>query len=389
MIRAGSRGRILGVAAVVAASAVAGCGTTAPASPGPASGAAQPSGLLNATLTTTAGSWAVVVMGGSAARHNNFWQLFTHPAGSTSWRLATPPGTADNGGLVVAGAGSAMIAAIRPSQYLTFTPLARTTSTGQAWSALSPLGERLADSPDSLALGARGTSLLALLTNGTAAVAASPSYATWHTLASQRALAGTPAGRRCGLRSLTAAAFTQAGAPLLAGACTRPGTVGIFTTAHRTWRATGPPLPAAAAGQRWTVLRLTQAAGQLVALLAAGTGHDVRLLAAWSANGSRWSLAPPFPLRGAALASASLGPGGMVAVTLAVGRGAVITPGRPWQAVPRLPPGTATLAVGRGGDLTAFGVSRSTLTIWQARPGAAGWARLQVIHVPIQYGSSG
>jgi hypothetical protein len=30
-----------------------------------------------------------------------------------------------------------------------------------------------------------------------------------------------------------------------------------------------------------------------------------------------------------------------------------------------------------------------SLTIWQLRPGAAAWARMQAIKVPIQYGSSG
>ena len=58
-------------------------------------------------------------MGGSAAAHNNFWQLFARPAGSTRWKLATPPGIADNGGLVVADAGGrSLITAFRPSQYL-------------------------------------------------------------------------------------------------------------------------------------------------------------------------------------------------------------------------------------------------------------------------------
>ena len=45
-------------------------------------------------------------MGGSAADHNNFWQLFVRPAGTGSWRLVTPPGVATNGGLVVASPGA-------------------------------------------------------------------------------------------------------------------------------------------------------------------------------------------------------------------------------------------------------------------------------------------
>jgi hypothetical protein len=45
-------------------------------------------------------------MGGSAAEHNNFWQLFVRPAATGKWRLATPPGVASNGGLVVASPGA-------------------------------------------------------------------------------------------------------------------------------------------------------------------------------------------------------------------------------------------------------------------------------------------
>jgi hypothetical protein len=383
----GSRGRLLALAAALAAT---GCGAATPASPGPSAHEAQPGGFLSTALTTAAGSWAVVVMGGSAAQHNNFWQLFTRQGAKARWQLITPPGTADNGGLVVAGTGRTLVTAVRPSQYLTFTPLARTTSAGRTWSALSPLDAPLAGFPDALALGPRGTSLLALLTDGVAAMAAAPSYAIWKTLVSQRALAATSAGRRCGLWGLTAASFTPGGAPLLAGACTRPGTVGIFAAPHGTWRATGPPLPAALAGEPVTVRQLTQVSGQLMALLSAGTARDARLLAAWSANGgARWTLSPPLLLRGAAVASASLGPDGVVAVTLADGQGATVAPRRPWQSMPLLPPGTATMAAGQAGNLTAFSVTRSTLTIWQSRPGAARWARAQVIHVPILYGSSG
>lgn len=68
-----------------------GCGSqtrpaTAPARPAVTS--------LNTSLTTQAGTWAVVVMGGSATEHNNLWQLFTRSAGSTTWKLITRPGTA-------------------------------------------------------------------------------------------------------------------------------------------------------------------------------------------------------------------------------------------------------------------------------------------------------
>jgi hypothetical protein len=90
-----------------------------------------PASALNTSVSTAASTWAALEMGGSAAQHNNFWQLFVRPAGGTRWSLVTPPGTADNGGLVLAaGPGQALVTAFRPSQMLTFTPLSQTADNG-------------------------------------------------------------------------------------------------------------------------------------------------------------------------------------------------------------------------------------------------------------------
>ena len=155
-------------AAVAGAMLAAGCGTAAPPAPQQAARAGSPALSLNTAVVTAAGTWAVAVMGGSAAQHNNFWQLVIRPAGSTRWHLVTPPGTADNGGLVLAGAGPALTAAFRPSQYLRFTPLTHTTDGGQAWSSLDPLDGALASVPDALAAEPASGRLLALLASGTA-----------------------------------------------------------------------------------------------------------------------------------------------------------------------------------------------------------------------------
>ncbi len=210
-------------AALAAAALIAGCGSTTPSAPGPAAQPSSPGAQFLATsLDTGAGTWAVAMMGGSAASEDNFWQLFVRPAGSSRWKLATPPGTADNGGLVLAATGRSVITAFRPSQHLTYTPLTSSGDGGQAWASTGPLDGALANVPDALA-GAPGTArLLALLANGSAEVAG-PGYTSWKTLATQRSVAATPAGGHCGLRSLTAAAFTSSGLPLLAGTCPAPG----------------------------------------------------------------------------------------------------------------------------------------------------------------------
>ena len=376
--------------ALAATALIAGCGRPVPSAPGPAA-EVPPAGtpFLATSLVTDAGTWAVAVMGGPVATHDNFWQLFARPAGSQRWKLATPPGTADNGGLVLAGAGGSLITGFRPSQYLTYTPLTLTRNTGQAWASTGPLDGALADVPDALAAASPAGKLLALLTDGTAELSA-PGYTSWTTIATQRSLAATPPGRSCGLQNLTAAAFSPSGQPMLGGTCSRPGTAGIFAGAGGTWQAAGPPLPAALASQPVRVLRLTSTASSTIALLAAGTGPAASLLVAWSSDtGSHWILSPPLRLNGAALSSASFGPGDTTAIVLNDGRGQTMAgPGTPWRALPALPPGTATLAAGSAGALQALAVDRTKMTVWQLVPGSAAWAKAQAINVPIQFGSS-
>jgi hypothetical protein len=50
---------------------------------------------LSTSLVTLQGTWAVTLMGGSAASENNFWQLFVRPAGASRWSLVTPEGVAN------------------------------------------------------------------------------------------------------------------------------------------------------------------------------------------------------------------------------------------------------------------------------------------------------
>jgi hypothetical protein len=378
--------------ALAAAVLTGGCGAAASSGPGSAS-QAPPAGepFLATSLVTPAGTWAIAVMGGSVASHNNFWQMFARPAGSTTWKLVTPPGVADNGGLVATSASAGpLITGLRPSQYLTYTPLALTSDGGQAWSPRGPLDAALAATPDALAAAPGTGRLLALLTNGTVK-AAVPGYTRWATLTSRRQLATTPAGRRCGLTTLTAVALTPSGTPLLAGRCGRPGIAGIFAASNGTWRPAGPVLPATLDRQHATVLRLTRTSTGNAALLETGTGPDAGLLAAWSTgNGGHWALSPMIRLRGAEVTSASFGPSGAVAVVLTGKRAETITgPGAAWRPLPTLPTGTATLAPGPSGGFDALAVHRTRLTVWQLAPGTPAWRATQAMNVPVEFGSSG
>ena len=380
-----------GVALLTAAAILtAGCGATRAPHPPVAAAPAAPS--LATSLVTAAGAWTVVPMGGSPA----FWQLFRYPANGTGWSLVTPPGVADNGGLVLADSGGqSLVAGIRPSKDLAFTPLAATPDSGKTWSP-GILDTALADVPDALAAGPGGH-LLALLGNGTAVQSASATGAAgWSALISGRALAAAPAAHACALEGLTAAAFSASGVPLLAGACARPGTAGIFALAGGTWHAVGPALPASLASRAVSTLRLATSGGRTVALLQSGSGRAASLLAAWTTDvGAHWTLGHSLALGGARLRSAGLGPGGALWVMLAGARAqtgpaqTISGPGGSWRALQTLPTGTATLAMDSSGRFHALVTHGAALTDWRLDPGASQWRSAQTINVPIQFGSSG
>jgi hypothetical protein len=381
-MRPAGRRAALGVA-LAGALLAAGCGGAAQAPAG--TGAAPPEPPLDTSLGTAAGTWAVVVMGGSAAQHNNFWQMFVRPAGGNAWKLVTPPGTADNGGLVVADdGGQSLITAFRPSQGLTYTPLIQTSNSGQAWSSLNPLDAALAAAPDALAVEPGTGRLLALTTGGTVETA-TPGYNAWQVLGSARTLSATPAGRGCGPLSLAAATFTSSGTPLVAGACAHPGIAGIFAYQDGTWESVAPPIPAGLARQDVAVAGMAQTRSGIVALLATPSS----LLAAWLADdGAPWTVSSPLRLGSGSLGAASFGPDGTAAVVLPGDRGETIARGASWQPLPTLPQGTATLASAPGGEVDALAVHGGKLTVWQARPGGAAWSPTQTIQVAIPYGSS-
>jgi hypothetical protein len=124
--------RVTLAAAALATVLAAGCGSTVAGAGRAAAARAQARLPLAASLTVPgAASWAVVEMGGSSSKFENFWQLVARRAGTARWTLATPPGVADNGGLVAASlGGAALVTGVNPSQDLQFSPLATTRDGG-------------------------------------------------------------------------------------------------------------------------------------------------------------------------------------------------------------------------------------------------------------------
>jgi hypothetical protein len=375
-----------GLLLLAAALAAVGCGPAASPASTPAA-PAQPVSLAT-SLATGSGTWAVAVMGGSAASHNNFWQLFVRPTRTSTWRLATPPGVASNGGLVLATpGGGTVVAGFRPSQNLAYSPLATTHDNGTTWSP-SLLDTGLADVPGALAAAHNGR-LLALLTNGTAELSATGGTH-WARLATLHSLARSAPGRRCGLESLSAAAFSPSGMPLLAGTCRHRQTAGLFAFTGGAWHPAGPTLPASLSGQPTRVLGLTVAGNRDTALLAVGAGRDTVLMGAWSPGNGHWELSPSLPLGGAQVASFSTGPRGAIGIVL-TGRAGVVLPGPSsnWQWLPFLPANTQTLTLGPRAQVDALAAAGTTFSDWTRTPGSAAWAKTQTLHVPVQYRSSG
>jgi hypothetical protein len=363
----------------------AGCGTQA--APASAPALRVQTAPLSTSLVTPQGTWAVTVMGGSAADENNFWQLFVRPAGASRWSLVTPQGVADNGGLVAAAGdeqGTSLVVGFRPSQALAFSPLATSGNTGRNWTP-GLLDADLADVPDAMAVAPTGQTL-ALVHDGGIEAAASGAAATagrWSRLTTQSALAASAPGRECGLVAVNAVSFGPNNVPMAAGSCVRRGVAGVFADRGGAWRGAGPVLPAGFGGDQVQVLRLARTADGNAALLLAGTS----LLAAWS-DGGRWTVSAP--VAGGRVSASGFGPGGSVWVLLGGGRAEAIGgPGGSWQALTPVPAGTQVLAAGGTGALSydALVVAGAKLTVWRLAAGA--WAQVQVINVPITYGSSG
>jgi len=368
-------GAMIAVACLLAA----GCGSKpAPSASLPTAPAPPP--LATSFASAGGATWTVVQMGGSAAQDNNFWQVFLRPTATASWRLITPLGVADNGGLVVASPGSgSLVTAFRPSQLLSYTPLAASTDNGAKWSSAGPLDASLASAADALAAGP-GDQLIALTSGGTKAELGQRLGTTWTRLATTSSLNATRAGRACEVTGLTAAAFSGS-TPLIAARCGRPGVAGIFAHTGGVWRAAGPPV----SGETVDVLGLAASGTGLVALLRASSGTSASIIGAWY-SGGHWTLSPSLRIGAGKLDSTAIGAAGSVGVTWNAVKGATLAgPGTAWRTLPTLPRRAATLALGP--EVEVIAADGQTFRDYQLASG--GWSQAQTVHVQIPYGSSG
>lgn len=367
---------------------------------------------LAASVDTPGEAWAVVPMGDLNTLVNTFWQLFVQTPASGKWALATPPGVADNGGLVASveagdggGSGGDLVSVgFEPSQGLEFSPLAQTSNGGGAddtdWSpALAP--GALAAVPDALTTsspggpGDPGTALALVRAHGGQVWAGTTGLAGWSLLTRAAALSAA-VRNSCDVTGLDAVASGPGGVPLVAAGCGHGGQVGIFAqTGRGHWQLAGPSLIGDLSDASTQVLRLTTSGSQTTALVA--SAHDGRraLIAFWQpVAGGPWMASLPYHLAPAtSLVSTAVGSDGTLAVLLRQADGAralveVAGGGRSWyeSAVP--PASARTVAVLPGGQLEAFGVSGSRLTVYAFNAALSSWTVAQTTTVPIAYGSS-
>ncbi len=388
---ASPRSRHLFVALLlVALATVSACASTTPA----ASHSPSLVAPLSTSSTTSGDTWAIVPMGHLDDPLNTFWQLFYRPTADSSWALVTPPGVADNGGLVMAsGTLRTVTVGFEPSQNLHFSPLAVTSDHGSTWSPGIVSGA-LSPDPDVLAGSGAGGSFAVVRSGGGRVLGSASDPNTWRTIVSRNALAKTDSGAACGIGELTAVTVDPLRLPLIGTTCTNDR-VGIFSGHGADWSFAGPRLPKQADVVSTGVLRLVTTSSGVASLLDLNTRHDTEIVASWSSDGrAPWRVSPSLAVgsTGRIISTAVAVDGGFV-VEMANEHGppslfAISGPGTSWRNMGSVPMGTETVAANPDGTIDALSVNKSQLVVWVLATVSASWVKRQVLKVTIDYGSS-
>jgi hypothetical protein len=378
-------------ACIVAVGLIALGGETEPASATPNA----PVSSFATSFVLDGSTYAAIPMGDLGDPLNTFWQLFTLPSGATHWALDTPPGVADNGGLVIErGMPSSLEVAFRPSSYLRFTPIAaRGAHSGSGWASGGLIPAGLVAAPDAF-VGTDGAEFAAVESRGGSVLRAATDSSRWTTIGTASSMSAAARGqcRVEGVESLAAASSLS----LYAGtACSSGKRAGILDFANRTWHDIGPTLGSRTRGVTSSVLGLEVSSGALTAVVSTTSDSRTRLILTGSSDGGRtWSTSEPFGLPASAsiVSVGSVGSSGAFVVwRSATGvSAAVATRGR-WTALPPMPDRAWTLAFPEGTTqaIDAVGGHHSTFLAWHFDTRARRWDETQSMSVPIIYGSSG
>jgi hypothetical protein len=399
------RGRTLGLVIAVALVVVAVVLVVSRSSDGSAgSGGSGTDGVsavpLASAVSTSSLASVLIPMGHLDDPSNTFWELVVRPAGATTWLVRTPPGVADNAGLVVSQpATGPLTVGFLPSQDLTFSPLADSSDQGRTWSQ-GQLPTALAPTADALATGPDGVRYALVAKDGRAVWSAASGLSSWVPVVTQGKLGlADPA---CHLSAVTAVA-AQAGGRLLVGvSCSGGHGVGVLAGVGSTtpsagsgsWQPVGPSI-GGSAGVATTVIRLEDSAQGISGLVRVVSGSTPWLVAIWGSGGAAgWRQSAPLAVSsGWSVMATGTGGGSGQGQAVLLGSGAqrrieeIAGPGQPWTAVPAVPSDTGAVAV-VGSQTDAFVASGTRLTVWSLATGSIQWQRAASIYVPLQYGSS-
>lgn len=348
-------------------------------------------------------SWSVLPMGVLSDPENTFWQLVVERHGSPRLRVVTPPGVADNGGLVESSGwlrreGRLVfgpVVGVLSSDHLGFSPIASTSDLGRIWFP-STLPLSLSRVPGSFTIGRTGSAVALLGRDGRLVVWSRDHLEDWKRLTSLRLLAAASPG--CRLRALTLVSLLAAsrGELALAGPCRAPGRTALLLrspggeirdlggTVAGLGHANLEPL-ALLPGRNGALVRIS-----LLALVTSGASTSLDTVSR-SARG-RWKVSSHLAVpKGERLIALGADP---LFALVATGH---VAP-RPerlyepegqfrgsWRLVARPPAGTQSLLF-HGEHLTALVVHRSLLLA--ERPTQGRWRVVSRLNVPIAYGSS-
>lgn len=356
---------------------------------GSSTSAANPSiGVpLTTSVAASSGTWATFPMGHLDDPANTFWELFTLPSGGQFWAQHTPPDVADNGGLVIAPTSAGAVVGFRPSELLSFSPLASTEDGGTTYTP-GLLSGGLANVPDALSVSPSGEA--AALT-ATQVLTSAATLSGWQPVTTPAAIGASPAGQACGVRQLTAVMTT--GTDIVVGAsCSKPGVVGLLQRAASAFVSARVQLPTADADDVVDVLRIAPYKQGVAVLIGVHNGSATSYIGVWSPTlGSpTWTLSAPKSVGGTLISTGVTSGAGFVvlakassgALTAAVVGG----PGSAWTQLVTPPVDTATISVSSNRS-DALVVGSDTFTDYQLTDGQ--WVKAQTVQVAIPYGSSG
>ena len=334
-------------------------------------------------------------MGQLSEESNTFWQLLHANVGSPHWSVVTPPGAADNGGIVADASGDSVLVGVLPNGFLRFSPVSLSSDGGGMWGPVSLPGA-LAAVPNALAYDAAASPSTVAVSGSTRVLSSGVGMSSWKTLVTVARLRRV--APRCGVTKLDAVALQPSGAPLVAAACAHGGVVGLFADVADAWKPSGMVLGGALRGSSTSVIRLETEGSTVAALVSATRGSRRSLIAMWHTAGETWKQSSPLSVgAGRSVLATAVGPDGTLAVLLATSRGEAvddITPGGSWTQLPRPPRGAVALAPAAtpttlgAPAFDVFSVSGTYLRVFALTPSGATWANVQTSRVALAYGSS-